>query len=86
MSETTDPRMQGFNYGTGWGSEPKPPIYHVAAKLARDLGKRATELNHEAWELEMAVRHVRVACLGTEKSQAVAKLETLMQKYETQEA
>ena len=54
MSDTSDPRTRGFNYGVGWGSDPKPPVFLTAAKLARDLGKRAAELNREAWALEMA--------------------------------
>ena len=85
MTATNDPRMQSFNYGGGWGTDPKPPIYAVAAQLARTLGKRAVDLSQEAWELEMAVRHVRIACLGVEKAQAVARLEQLMEKYAGQE-
>ena len=86
MSDTSDPRTRGFNYGVGWGSDPKPPVFLTAAKLARDLGKRAAELNREAWALEMAVRHVRVACTIPEKAQAIAKLEAMLSKYPTQEA
>jgi hypothetical protein len=54
MSEPTDPRTRGFNYSSGWGSEPKPPIYLVAARIARQLGTQARELSTKAWALEMA--------------------------------
>jgi hypothetical protein len=82
MNETPDPRADGFNYGAGWGTEPKPPVYHTAMQLARDLGKRAMKMSRDAWELEMAVRHVRIASMGVEKSQAMQKLEILLAKHQ----
>jgi hypothetical protein len=81
MNQAIDPRTLGFNYGPGWGSEPKPPIYNTAMKVAFVLGREATKLSAQAWALEMAIRDVRLASRGCEKAQAVAKLETALAKH-----
>jgi hypothetical protein len=76
----SDPRDLGFNYGTGWGSAPKPPIYLLAIKLARRLGQDAVEKSAQAWALEMALRNVRLATTGVEKAVAVVELARQMEK------
>jgi hypothetical protein len=77
----SDPRMRGFNYSTGWGSSPKPPPYLHAIQVSRRLNERAAEVAREAWELEMAIREVRIATTGAEKAAAVAALIVLTSKY-----
>jgi len=69
-----EPREQGFNYGRGWGSTPKPPVYDRATKVARRLGQEATEKSAQAWRLEMALWKVRIASTEIEKAGAVANL------------
>lgn len=81
MTELIDPRMLGFNYSSGWGSGPKPPVYHLAMKVAQALSQHATKMGKNAWELEMAIRDVRLATTGAEKSRAVATLEEVLDKY-----
>lgn len=76
-----DPRLAGFNYGAGWGSDPKPPIYHQAEAVARALGEEMMRLSREQWGLEMALRRVRLAQWPREKAIAVAALEVSMEKY-----
>jgi hypothetical protein len=73
-----DPRDLGFNYSTGWGSAPKPPVYLYAMKLARQLGQEVVEKSAQAWALEMALRNVRLATTGAEKAVAVAALVSQM--------
>ena len=67
----TDPRKDGFNYGIGWGKEPKPPIYLEAMALCRRLNDQLMQLSREAWQLEMSIRAVRLAETGVEKAAAV---------------
>ncbi len=72
------PRTKGFNYGIGWGSAPKPPIYLSALALARTLTRRAVRMSQEAWVLEMACREVRLASSATEKRIAMDNLTRLI--------
>ena len=76
----SDPRDLGFNYGKGWGSVPKPPVYLQAAKLARQLGREAAQMSAQAWALEMALRSVRLATTGVEKAVAIAELATEVER------
>jgi hypothetical protein len=78
----SDPRERGFNYGRGWGSAPKPPVFLHATKVAHKLGKQATEMSARAWALEMALRNVRLATTGVEKAIAVAELERELARQE----
>lgn len=77
----SDPREAGFNYGKGWGSAPKPPIYLEAAKLARQLNKESALISARAWALELALWRVRIATTGVEKAMAVAELFAEVQKF-----
>lgn len=81
MEYTNDPRMRGFNYGTPSQTGPHPPVYHTAAKIIRAISAEATKASNEAWDLEMALRHVRLACTSTEKLQAVQNLERKIKPY-----
>lgn len=76
----SDPRNSGFNYGKGWGALPKPPIYHHAAKLAREIGRDAALKSSQAWALELALWRVRIATTGVEKAVAVAALASEVEK------
>ena len=78
----SDPRDLGFNYGKGWGNQPKPPVYLQAMKLARNLSEEAVEKSAQAWKLEMALRNVRLATTGVEKAVAVAELAAELDKLE----
>lgn len=80
MTVIIDPRMQGFNYGAGWGEGPKPPVYYFASKLVLDMRRQAGEIGAKAWDLEMAIRDVRLATLGAEKSVAIARLEAKLEE------
>ena len=50
---TCNPRANGFNYGTGWGSGSKPAIYEQGIALANRLGKHAMEASRIAWQVEV---------------------------------
>lgn len=69
-----DPRTRGFNYSTGWGGTPKPPLYYQAMKLSRELNREAQEASRRAWELEHALWKVRIATTGEEKAVAMKEL------------
>lgn len=77
-----NPRAKGFNYGVGWGPTPKPPIYRKAQELALVFNRIANAASRKAWELEMAIRTVRLAETETEKRCAVSALTELMLQYE----
>ena len=77
-----NPRAKGFNYGIGWGSTPKPPIYHKAQELALVFNRIANAATKKAWALEMAIRTVRLAETETEKRCAISALIELMLQYE----
>lgn len=79
-----DPRLAGFNYGQGWGSEPKPAIYFEGMKHAQNLGQEATQKQAEVWELEMVLRNVRLATTAEEKGNAVQALTDAMARYHNQ--
>jgi hypothetical protein len=70
----SDPRNNGFNYASGWGPMPKPPIYHRAMHVARELGREAAAKSSRAWSLEMALWKVRIATTGVDKAIAIAEL------------
>lgn len=76
-----NPRANGFNYGVGWGSTPKPPIYHEAQELALIFNRAANTASRKAWALEMAIRTVRLAETDKEKEAAVLSLTELMLQY-----
>jgi hypothetical protein len=77
----SDPRDLGFNYGPGWGSQPKPPVYLRAAKLSRVLARRLAEQSAKAWRLEMALRNVRLATTGVEKAIAITELSSELAQF-----
>jgi hypothetical protein len=79
-----DPRDRGFNYGRGWGSDPKPPLYHTATIKCRQLSEQANRLSQEAWDLEHALWVVRIASTGEEKAIAMNHLAEKMAKYQDQ--
>lgn len=79
-----DPRMQGFNYGTGWGSDPKPAIYFEGMKIAQALTAEATQKSTEAWALDMVLRDMRLATTPEEKERAVKALEEALNKMHNQ--
>jgi hypothetical protein len=79
-----NPRANGYNYGVGWGPTAKPPIYGEAQKLALHLNEIAHEATRTAWELEMAIRDVRLAETDTEKKQSVTALAIEMAKHRSQ--
>jgi hypothetical protein len=79
-----DPRTQGFNYGQGWGSSPKPPLYFDGMRRAQFLNAEATQKQAEAWALEMVLRDVRLATSDEEKQAAVSALTDAMSKYHNQ--
>lgn len=68
------PRKSGFNYGSGWGSEPKPSIYFDAVRLSQALDARAHAATAQAWKITTAIRAVRLAETETEKRVAVSHL------------
>ena len=80
MTDMIDPRTMGFNYGAGWGGDPKPPLYYLATTLCRELRTKAAFMSARAWELEMAIRDVRIASLGSEKALAVKRLEAKLEE------
>jgi hypothetical protein len=82
MSEYQDPRKAGFNYGIGWGSDPKPMVYYQAQDLARRLGKEAEKASQAAWSVEMAVRDLRLAETSEEKHRAISNLENIVSRYD----
>lgn len=69
-----DPRANGFNYGIGWGSNPKPKIYYEGMDLAHKLNAEASKMSARAWKLDHAVRAVRLAETYEEKQRAIAEL------------
>ena len=77
-----NPRANGFNYGTGWGPEPKPPVYLQAMVTVRRLNKMATDASRTAWALEMKLRNVRLAETAIEKMKAVAALDEEMHTHQ----
>lgn len=80
LSNQPSPREAGFNYGTGWGQEPKPPIYFEAGKLMTVLRAHAHDATALAWSMEMAIRDIRLAETTEEKREAVARLNDAVDK------
>lgn len=68
------PRAQGYNYGVGWGSGPKPAIYFDGIKLAIVLDSIQHEAQTRAWRLTTALRNVRLAETETEKRLTIETL------------
>ena len=81
MSDKSNPRKRGFNYGVGWGSEPKPPLYIASLLRARFIRLEAQKISAAAWDFEMAIRNVRLAETGVEKAKALAALEVEYAKH-----
>jgi hypothetical protein len=81
VEEAVNPRKAGFNYGTGWGSAPKPPIFAAGEALAQRLGAAAIAASRDAWEVDHAVRDVRLAETPEEKTTRVATLTALVHKH-----
>jgi hypothetical protein len=84
MTEVVEinPRANGFNYGVGWGSSPKPPIYDQGFALARRLGDQAIEASRAAWQVESALRAVRLAETESEKLASVRALTIVVKFYD----
>ena len=61
--------------------ETPDPLHRAAVAVARTLAKRGFLLLQEASLIEIAVRHASIAGQGTEKDQAVAKLENVIAKH-----
>jgi len=77
-----DPRTRGFNYGIGWGKEPKPDIYETAVRVAQLLRKQAAETSRRSWELDHALWVLRTkAETPCEKEKAVADLQLVLAQY-----
>jgi hypothetical protein len=79
-----NPRANGFNYGVGWGTTPKPPIYFEAQQLALIFNRAANIASRKAWSLEMTIRTVRLAETPRERDAAVSALTELMLQYHPQ--
>lgn len=79
---TYNPRAAGFNYGIGWGKDPKPPVYYQAMLLAQRLGAEAMRASRQAWSVEMRARDLRLAETEEEKKRAVAALKDVVEKYD----
>jgi hypothetical protein len=77
-----NPRANGYNYGVGWGSSPLPPIYDQGFALARRLGAQAIEASRAAWQVESAIRAVRLAETETEKRASVRALTIVVEFYD----
>jgi hypothetical protein len=82
MTQQLNPRALGFNYGIGWGSEPKPAVYEQGCLLAKRLADQANEASRGAWAVEHALRAVRIADTEKEKADAVAALAAIVFKYD----
>lgn len=82
MNDTCNPRANGFNYGTGWGSSPKPKAYDRGTIIALHLAQIVHEVSAASWELEQALRAVRLAEKATEKYDTTKALEKLLERYE----
>lgn len=78
---STDPRDNGFNYAGGWPSDlPKPPIYNAAVALATLSRAAASAVTAWSWDLDMAIRDVRLASTEHERQAAVDRLTAMIQK------
>ena len=76
------PRKAGFNYGIGWGQdEPLPAVYFDAVRLNATLRSLAHEATRKHWDMETAVRNVRLAETVSEKEMAVAALTLAVNSY-----
>ena len=74
-----NPRAAGFNYGIGWGSEPKPAIFAQGEALAHKLGIEAMAASARQWVVEHACRAVRLAETPNEKADAITALTALVE-------
>lgn len=73
-----DPRAKGFNYGAGHPSDiPFPPLYHRLERVGVTLGKAAMTASKRSWELDMALRRMRLAETEGERQDALDRLESL---------
>lgn len=82
LIEAQSPRAQGFNYGVGWGSSPKPEIYFDGVKIGNVLQRIAHDATANAWAMTHALREVRLAETPTEKANALHSLYELVRKFE----
>lgn len=80
----SDPRERGFSYGVGWGSAPKPALYHQAVQTCRALTSHAVYVSNLAWRLEMKIKEVRIASNDAERERALRELATEMERYPAQ--
>lgn len=78
MTEKTDPRALGFNYGAAIGAPRDNPAYAAAEALRTHCLSVLSDWSKRAWDLEIATRDVRIACTPEEQA---AKLETLSEVY-----
>ncbi|MGX7894392.1 hypothetical protein [Tsuneonella sp. HG222] len=81
MASKADPRARGFNYGSPSRAGDRPPIYFEAMKIANALSQEAARAGQEAWSLQMAARHVRMACTPEELERTVENLERAVKPY-----
>ncbi len=79
---TCSQRVAGFNYGTGWGSSPKPAVYNQGIALANRLGDQANEASRAAWQVEHALWRVRIADTEKQKTDAISSLASIVHKYD----
>jgi len=71
--EANDPRAKGFNYGAPL---PVPAALTPFSRLADKWRKHNSQKGRErSWDLDMAVRFVRVACTEREQANALAYLQ-----------
>lgn len=77
-----DPKANGFNYGIGWGTTPKPAVYYLAEMVARELRQESQRVSAEAWALDHAIRAVRLAESEIEKQMALDRLRNELVKHE----
>lgn len=80
MNHSVDPRALGFSYNAQNESR-KPAFFKTAEKIAFMLGRQAGELEQQAWDLEMAIKDVRIASNTAEKTMALADLEKELAKH-----
>jgi hypothetical protein len=70
-----------YNYGAPSAAGPRPDIYFVAVEIARQVSQEAAKASQTAWDLEMAVRRVRLACTKEQLESSVRQLEKMLSPY-----
>lgn len=80
LDEVSAQRKAGFNYGGGWGPSPLPSIYFDAIKLQEGIRRHAHDASALSWEMEMAIRDIRLAESEVEKRNAVSRLNEMVDR------